>query len=537
MRDDWGKFKSTGRNPYGRDDSTPYQPPRIQAKKNYTIIQDKAFAKHGQAGVREAVRQLALHDLFYMLVFILGRPDADNDWVFDRCREVQAEPDGCLDLWARESYKSTIITYALTIQDILNDPEITVGIFSHTKPIAKAFLRQIKYEFETNERLKQLFRDVLYSDPKKQSPVWSEDKGIVVKRQNNPKECTVEASGLVDGQPTSRHYSLLIYDDVVTLDSVTTPEMIAKTTDAWRLSLNLGARGGKRRLIGTRYHANDTWGTIIKQGSAKVRLYPATKDGTPDGESVFLSRRELKQKRRDMGNAVFACQMLQNPNADSVAGFNKADFQFYISPPDPEKLNIAILVDPANSKTKKSDWSAFAVIGMGQDRNYYLLDMVRDRLNLTERANTLFRLHQEWEPDKVGYEQYGLQADIEYIKELQEDRQYRFQIFPLGGRLSKVDRISKLMPIIESHRWWMPRAIWYRNYAHEKVNLVDVVFSEEIIDFPVASHDDMLDSWARILDPKLAMMFPKREKTRKVTWRDNLKKHIRGSRPKGAMVA
>jgi hypothetical protein len=62
-----------------------------------------------------------------------------------------------LDLWAREHYKSTVITFALTIQDILNDPEITVGIFSHTRPIAKAFLRQIKQEFETNEDLKAGF--------------------------------------------------------------------------------------------------------------------------------------------------------------------------------------------------------------------------------------------------------------------------------------------------------------------------------------------------------------------------------------------
>ena len=103
-------------------------------------------------------RELAKSDLFYLLVNILGRNDVNRDWLYDRCREVEAAPDGYLDLWPREYYKSTIITYGKTIQDILCDPEITIGIFSYSRPIAKAFLRQIKREFEANETLRLLFR-------------------------------------------------------------------------------------------------------------------------------------------------------------------------------------------------------------------------------------------------------------------------------------------------------------------------------------------------------------------------------------------
>ena len=78
-----------------------------------------------------------------------------------------------------------------------------MGIFSHTRPIAKGFLRQIKRELEGNNVLKALFQDILHADPQHQSPKWSEDDGIIVKRKTNPKEATVEAWGLVDGQPTS----------------------------------------------------------------------------------------------------------------------------------------------------------------------------------------------------------------------------------------------------------------------------------------------------------------------------------------------
>ncbi len=248
---------------------------RNEAHQEYKRLAAEALKEGGDAP-KHLARALALGDLFYLLVFVFGRKDVDRDWLYMRCREVQANPDGYLDIWAREHYKSTIITYALTIQDILNNPELTVGIFSHTRPIAKGFLRQIKREFESNSTLQALFPDILFQNPSKESPKWSEDDGIVVKRKSNPKEATVEAWGLVDGQPTSKHFRLRVYDDIVTKESVSNPDMILKVTQAWELSLNLGAEGGKVRGAGTFYHFNDTYRTIIERGALIPRIYPVT---------------------------------------------------------------------------------------------------------------------------------------------------------------------------------------------------------------------------------------------------------------------
>jgi hypothetical protein len=98
-----------------------------------------------------------------LLTTICRRKDVNRDWLFARCREVEADPNGRLDLWAREHYKSFIITFGLTLQDILashgEDPEpryggreVTVGIFSYNRPEAKKPLRQIKQECENNNR-------------------------------------------------------------------------------------------------------------------------------------------------------------------------------------------------------------------------------------------------------------------------------------------------------------------------------------------------------------------------------------------------
>ena len=186
------------------------------------------------------VRALCLEDRFYLLVKALGRVDLLHPWLYARCREVEAAPDGYLDLWAREHYKSTIITFGGAIQELLRDQNLTIGIFSHTKPIAKAFLAQIKREFEQNEVLGKAFPDVMWANPHDEAPSWSLDAGLILRRTANPKEASIEAHGLVDGQPTSRHFGLLIYDDVVTKESVNTPEQIQKTTVAWELSDNLG---------------------------------------------------------------------------------------------------------------------------------------------------------------------------------------------------------------------------------------------------------------------------------------------------------
>lgn len=455
---------------------------------------------------RKLFRLRCKSDLHWLLVHGLNRRDCDNDWVRARCREVQANPDGYLDLWAREHYKSTIITFGLTIQNILNDPNVTIGIFSHTRPIAKAFLKQIKREFETNEKLKQHFDDILYADPAKDSPKWSEDEGIIVKRTSNPKEATIEAWGVVDGQPTSKHFQVLVYDDVVTKESVTTPEMIEKTTESLRVSYNLGTRHGVRRFIGTRWHFNDTYKTVIAAGTAKTRIYPATIDGKVEGEPVFLSREKLAEKRNDMGPYVFGCQMLQNPTADQTQGF-KLEWLRYAAA-SPRGHNLVLIRDAASAKKKTSDYTSDWVIGLGPDRKVYVHDMVRDRLSLTERGALLIALHRKWKPMAVLYEHYGMMGDIEHIQYLMEQENYRFDITPVGGTQPKNDRIRRLIPWFEQGRIYLHPKLVKTNYEGKEVDLTKAFVDEEYLAFPVATHDDMLDSLSRFLEEDAPLAWP-----------------------------
>jgi len=101
-----------------------------------------------------------------------------HPWIYARTREVEASPNGHLDLWSRGHYKSSIITFGLTIQNILQNPDVTVGIFSHTRPIAKAFLRQIMRELEGNIVLHQTFPDILWGKDVRQAQSGLKTTGL-----------------------------------------------------------------------------------------------------------------------------------------------------------------------------------------------------------------------------------------------------------------------------------------------------------------------------------------------------------------------
>jgi phage terminase large subunit-like protein len=115
----------------------------------------------------------------------------------------------------------------------------------------------------------------------------------------------------------------------------------------------------------------------------------------------------------------------------------------------------------------------------------------------------------------VGYEQYGMQADIEHIREKQQQINYHFNIKELGGKISKVDRIGKILPDFQNGKILLPRKLDFINYEGKLQNLVDIFIKEEYLTFPTSQHDDMLDALARIKDEELNIVFPRAEENEK----------------------
>lgn len=463
---------------------------------------------------KRIMAELAKHDLYFMLSRICRRHDArEHQWVFDRCLEVQADPDNRLDLWFRGGYKSSILTQTLTLQDIIKDREITIGIFSHTRPNAMTFLEQIMREMEENPLLHEIWPHIFWRNPRRDAKQWSRQSGLIVQRDGNPKEATIEAWGVVEGQPTGRHFDLCVYDDMVSREQVGSELMIHKTTAAMELSLNLGSKNVRRRFIGTRYHYSDTYQEMERRGMVKPRIY-AARDS--DGNPRYYSDEELENKRREQGLATFSAQMMQQPTMDSVMGFREEWLKYYEDKTVTHiGMNIYILCDPAHGQRKNNDYTSIWVIGLSQDKNYYALDFVRDRLTPTQIANNIINLHRYYNSGgtyrrvkRVAIERYGAMAHRDLIYAVQREQGYRFEVMELGGKVKKQDRIVRLQQPFEEGQILLPRNIFRTNYEGKVQDIIHEFVHHEYLPYPAVSHDDGIDCLSRIMDDELNLVWP-----------------------------
>jgi hypothetical protein len=482
-----------------------------------------------------AVRALCLSDLYYLLIKVCKREDMLHPWVYARCREVEADPDGYLDLWSREHFKSSIITFGLTVQDILKNPEITVGFFSENYTLAQKFLGQIKKEFESNELLKSAFPDILYRNPQQESPNWN-NNNITVMRKGNPKEPTVECQGLLS-MKVGAHYALMVYDDVITMNSVSSPEMVTKINSFFELSLSQSKEGGKKRFIGTRYSYADTYQMMIEREIATVRLYAATDNGQPNGQPVLFSNDYWDQKKRENSTVNLSCQYLQNPNAGGQKVFDINQLNTYEI--RPYKMNVAIVVDPAKSKKVGSANTAMLVIGISGGKRKYILDGYCHKMGLAERWDCLKHLYQKWKNEPgigtitVGYETYGAgSVDVDYFQEqMKKEQSVRFPIkelqSALNGSSRKKDRIERIQPdlihgniflpyptdpdrltklqlaaIRDNCQYRISKVIKRKNELKQIYNLCDVLVMELDI-YPYGKLVDLIDALSRIYDMEI----------------------------------
>lgn len=339
---------------------------------------------------------------------------------------------------------------------------------------------------------------------------------------------TYYAAG-VGGTITGKRGDLVIIDDPIRTREDADSEGIRNKHWKWYID-DLQTRlkpNAKKIIIQTRWHEDDLSGRIIDRfnktgldGFEILSIPMEAEEGDPlgrkPGERLWPEwfTEDMVEIAKGVSRTWWALYQ-QKPRPDTGGEFKRDWIQFYEPDVSTERSsNIYILVDPASGRSKRKssktdlDYTVIWVIGLGMDENIYVLDMIRDRLNLQQRTKALMDFHRRYKPYEVRYEEYGMQADIEHIEYVQSKENYRFPITSVGGKTDKSNRIRNLLPLFERKRVYMPRVLHYTPAEGATVDLIHDFIETEYLPFPLGKHDDMMDSLARLCEPELPLVWP-----------------------------
>jgi predicted phage terminase large subunit-like protein len=429
--------------------------------------------------MRELETRRAREEFFYFSKVINGhhwfdKGDSRMDYHHEElCNTLQAlwetrkqrVKTGHYTEWSRGTLKSTIVTEDFPMWLALNDHNIRILIDSQLAKNSMDFLQSIKGKFE-DAYFKYLFGE-LYNPRFR----WSTDE-LCLRRTAPLKEPTLMASGL-DASKISKHYDVIIADDLIGDTNCDAPEQMAKAKRRFGGYGSLLNPNGMVCVVGTVWAPDDMGEHIEKLNKVAterlqtppyyVTRYCDFKAGRRENGPEFptlLPIEKLDAELRDQGERLYSCNYALVRRNDKTAWFMYDHLQYWpnevVKNPmiDFPKHNIYITADPRkNGKGVDTDFATICVGLVTEKFDLYILELVRERLTDNQFFERIFDLNDKYKPMAVGFEAVFEQNTA--YKTLQIKAQTEGKILPLrklkrNTNKPKEQRIRSLCPIVET---------------------------------------------------------------------------------------
>jgi len=399
---------------------------------------------------KQALRILCKRSLFFLSEFVLRNADSekvplDDEFHGSMCNWLETLGNRKMLMAPRGHLKSSIANRNYCIWRIINDPSITILIVSATLDNAKKKLRSVQEMFERNNLFRWIFDDVI---PDKFTEDWTQTQ-MLVPRKSADAEMTIEVQGY-ESELTSRHYKLLLFDDIVGKENSSNREQVQKVINFYTQSLQLLKKpDGELLIIGTLWHYDDLHNHVmenlysefdiyarsvwredrllrgrdkkyiwVSDGEKKVPLYPELfnlkeiealkKEIVADplqGISTWMAQYELKIV--DEATAIFPRKYVSNEN-----------FYFVIDDLVDKKLAFSLAVDPAVSETKQADETVFTLRAVDDSGIWYPLGIYGERgMKENDIVDKIIWYLQNYPIDLLTVEGISFQRNIQYALE------------------------------------------------------------------------------------------------------------------------
>jgi len=382
--------------------------------------------------------------------------------------------------------KSTIVSVFYPLWLSLFEKRKDITIISASESLAIEWLRKIKRELETNQRLLEYFGDF-------KSDKWTENH-IILK---NDSRTNIRARG-GQGQIRGFRPDVLICDDLETNESVESEDQRKKLKDwIFKDCLNTLLPGGQFIIIGTIIHPLSVLADLLAVDNGwEKRKYQAYKDGRQEEGnelwSALWSHEKMQERKREIGSWAFAAEYMNDPTSDETAPIKESHIRYWKELPT--QYSCVISVDPAYSEDDKADYKTASLVAMDEKANRYLVTYIRTHAPIGEFQEAIINL---WHSNKgtvtsIGIPNSGVEKSFfdSFLKKCDEKKVYppiidlknSFNNAPtqVSVRNKKARIISSLQGLFEQGKYYI-----HPNHIEAR---------DELLTIGSSRHDDLVDT-------------------------------------------
>lgn len=327
----------------------------------------------------------------------------------------------------------------------------------------------------------------------------------ISRRKNTETELVTTRNGgryttSVEGTLTGRGGNVVIIDDPIKPDSAMS-DIERQRVNEWFQRVvytRLNDRSeGVIIIVMQRLHEDDLVGHVLGLDDWTVLNIPAIAEERMEyrigrhpndlyeratGEPIDPRREDteaLSRVRHMLGTLNYAAQYQQNPIPVEGNLVKREWFRSYIELPAREDMDAVVVSwDTAAVAGELNDYSVCTVWGVRGQR-YYLIDVVRQKLDYPDLRALALRLVRQYSADIVLVEHAG--TGISLAQDLK--RQLGIRVRALRPRGDKEVRFSAQSAVIEQGRVFLPKDAPWLN-----------TFIKELLGFPGTKYDDQVDS-------------------------------------------
>ncbi len=308
----------------------------------------------------------------------------------------------------------------------------------------------------------------------------------------------------VGGSLTGRGGNLIIIDDPVSAQEAYSDASRNKVNDWFRTTL-LSRLDDKNKdaiiIVMQRLHQEDLSGFVLEAGGWDSLVLPATAQKTtviplPNGrqhtwlegdplDPERLSNEFLEDEKRRIGSLVYAAQYDQQPVPAAGNMLKREWLKFVDQPPVRQKGDeIIVSVDTAMKATPTAAYSVFLTFLVRNSNQYYLIDIVRERLEFPQLVHKLVSHAARWKPNAMLIENKA--SGISLIQELKHRGIQG--VVPCDPDTDKKTRMLGRTAMIESGSLILVRSV-----------PATANFELEFLGFPNTRYMDQMDALSQFL--------------------------------------